>query len=208
MSVPSLLTILLGIVVFGGGLYLLARTVRPWRGGDQVLVVFLAVVVSVLGLAIGWLGLTLNTETAAPQASVPQPTAVVPPTETAPPPAAPPTVQPPQVSPVPTIAVTTPVATPPPPTVVAPLPTAAATPNPYSTLLAQAREYERRAAAATTRADQLASLRQAEVIARSLLASNPCEYSLQELFIRICRRLSLLDPAAAACTNAPACSSG
>ena len=124
MSVPSLLTILLGVVVFGGGLYLLARTVRPWRGGDQVLVVFLAVVVSVLGLAIGWLGLTLNTETAAPQASVPQPTVAVPvavpPTETAPPPAAPPTVQPPQVSPVPTIAVTTPVATPPPPTVVAP----------------------------------------------------------------------------------------
>ncbi len=208
MSVPSLLTILVGIILFGGGLVLLARVVRPWRGGDQVLVVFLAVVVSVLGLAIGWLGITLNTESTAPQPSVPQPTATAPalPTSTAPPATARPTVLPPRVSPVPTIVLTTPRPTPPPPTVAAPAPTATA--SSFSVLLTQARSYEEQAANATNRADQLSHLKQAEVRARALLASNPCEYTLQALFIRICRTLSLLDPAAAACANAPICASG
>ncbi len=213
MSIPSLLTILAGILLFGGGLVMLARVVRPWRGGDQVLLVFLAVVISVLGLAIGWLGITLgteSTETAAPQPTVmPQPTAVPPqPTSTAPPVTPRPTVPPPQVTPLPTLVVTAPRPTTPPPATPAPAPAATATANPYDTLLAQARSYAEQADAATSAADKLRHLRNAEVIARSLLASNPCEYTLQALFIRICRQLSVLDPAAAACANAPACSSG
>ena len=194
--------------LFGGGLVLLARVVRPWRGGDQVLLVFLAVVVSVLGLAIGWLGITLgneSTETAAPQPTVTQPTAAPPlPTSTAPPATARPTVLPPQVTPIPTIVVTAPRPTTPPPAAQAP----SATAGPVESLVNKARELEEQAVAATNPADKLRHLRSAEVIARSLLASDPCEYSLQELFIRICRKLSLLDPAAAACANAPACSSG
>ena len=208
MSVPSLLTILVGVILFGGGLVLLARVVRPWRGGDQVLVVFLAVVVSVLGLAIGWLGISLGsegTETATPQPTVSQPTAAPPqPTNTAPLPTVRPTVLAPQVTPIPTLVVTAPRPTTPPPAV----PAATATLSPVEALVKEARKSEEQAVAATNPADRLQHLRKAEAIARSLLANNPCEYSLQELFIRICRKLSLLDPAAAACANAPACSSG
>lgn len=207
MSIPSLLAIVVGVIVLGGGLVMLARVVRPWRGGDQVLLVFLALVISVLGLAIGWLGISLRaegTETAPPQPTVSLPTAVPPqPASTAPPP----TVQPPQVTPIPTLVVTAPRPTTPPPPA-SPVPAATATLSPVQKLIQDARLAEEQAVAATNPADQLRHLRSAEAIARSLLANNPCEYSLQELFIRICRKLSLLDPAAAACANAPACSSG
>lgn len=204
MSIPSLLAIVVGVIVLGGGLVMLARVVRPWRGGDQVLLVFLALVISVLGLVIGWLGITLrveSTETATPQPTVSLPTAVPPqPTSTAPPPARP-TVQPPQVTPIPTLVVTAPRPTTPPPP-------ATATLSPVQALIEEARRAEERAVEATNPADQLRHLRGAKAIAQSLLASNPCEYSLQQLFIRICRKLSLLDPAAAACANAPTCTSG
>ena len=179
---------------------------------DQVLLVFLAVVVSVLGLAIGWLGITLgaeSTDTGAqqPQPTVSQPTAVPPqPTSTVPPPTARPTVQTPQVTPIPTLVVTAPRPTTPPPAT--PVPAATATLSPVQALIEEARRAEERAVEATNPADQLRHLRGAKAIAQSLLANNPCEYSLQELFIRICRKLSLLDPAAAACANAPICSSG
>ncbi len=209
MPVPSLLAIAAGVILFGGGLLMLARVVRPWRGGDQVLLVFLAVVISVLGLAVGWLGITLSTadtETAAPQPTVAQPTAAPPqPISTVPPPATvPPTVPAPQVTPIPTLVVTAPRPTTPPP----PAPAATATLTSVQRLIEEARKSEEQAVAATNPADQLRHLRGARAIALSLLANNPCEYSLQELFIRICRKLSLLDPAAAACANAPACSSG
>ena len=213
MSTTTLLTILLGVILFGGGLLMLARVVRPWRGGDQVLLVFLAVVISVLGLAVGWLGITLSTEdteTAAPQPqpTVVQPTAAPPqPISTVPPPAtARPTVQTPQVTPIPTLVVTAPRPTTPPPAT--PAPAATATLSPVQKLIQDARQAEERAVEATNPADQLRHLRGAKAIAQSLLANNPCEYSLQELFIRICRKLSLLDPAAAACANAPTCTSG
>ncbi len=210
MSIPSLLAIVVGVILFGGGLVMLARVVRPWRGGDQVLLVFLAVVISVLGMAIGWLGITLgaeSTETVAPQVAptVSQPTAIPPQPTNTPPPTARPEVQAPQVTPIPTLVVTAPRPTTPP---AAPAPAATATLSPVESLVKKARELEEQAVAATNPADKLRHLREAEVIARSLLANNPCEYSLQELFIRICRKLSLLDPAAAACANAPACSSG
>lgn len=211
MSIPSLLAIVVGVIVFGGGLVMLARVVRPWRGGDQVLLVFLALVISVLGLAIGWLGITLRaegTETATPQPTVSLPTAVPPqPTSTAPPPPARPTVQTPQVTPIPTLVVTAPRPTTPPPPA-SPVPAATATPSLIQGLIQDARQAEERAVEATNPADQLRHLRRAEAIARSLLANNPCEYSLQELFTRICRKLSLLDPAADPCANAPACTSG
>ena len=103
---------------------MLARVVRPWRGGDQVLIVFLAAVVCVLGLAIGRLGFTLGTEPTTPQLTVSQPTTPPQPVSTATPAAVSPTVRPPVVSPIPTAAATTPLPTPP-PTVAAPLPTAA-----------------------------------------------------------------------------------
>ncbi len=210
MSILSLLAIVVGVIVLGGGLVMLARVVRPWRGGDQVLLVFLALVISVLGLAIGWLGITLRaegTETATPQPTVSLPTAVPPqPTSTAPPPPARPTAQPPQVTPIPTLVVTAPRPTTPPPAT--PAPAATATPSLIQGLIQDARQAEERAVEATNPADQLRHLRRAEAIARSLLANNPCEYSLQELFIRICRKLSLLDPAADPCANAPACTSG
>ena len=211
MSIPSLLAIVVGVIVLGGGLVMLARVVRPWRGGDQVLLVFLALVISVLGLAIGWLGITLRaegTETATPQPTVSLPTAIPPqPTSTAPPPPARPTAQLPQVTPIPTLVVTAPRPTTPPPPAT-PAPAATATLTSVESLIAKAREHEEQAVAATNPADKLRHLRSAEVFARSLLANNPCEYSLQELFIRICRKLSLLDPAADPCANAPACTSG
>lgn len=211
MSIPSLLAIVVGVIVLGGGLVMLARVVRPWRGGDQVLLVFLALVISVLGLAIGWLGITLRaegTETATPQPTVSLPTAIPPqPTSTAPPPPARPTAQPPQVTPIRTLVVTAPRPTTPPPPAT-PAPAATATLTSVESLIAKAREHEEQAVAATNPADKLRHLRSAEVFARLLLANNPCEYSLQELFIRICRKLSLLDPAADPCANAPACTSG
>ena len=104
--------------------------------------------------------------------------------------------------------VSQPTTPPQPPTVAAPLPAATATLSPVEALVKEARKSEEQAVAATNPADRLQHLRKAEAIARSLLASNPCDYTLQELFIRICRKLSLLDPAAAACANPPVCISG
>ena len=104
--------------------------------------------------------------------------------------------------------VSQPTTPPQPPTVTAPLPAATATLSPVEALVKEARKSEEQAVAATNPADRLQHLRKAEAIARSLLASNPCDYTLQELFIRICRKLSLLDPAAAACANPPVCISG
>ena len=201
------LTLLAGILLFGGGLVLLARLVRSWRGGDQVLLVFLAGVVSVLGLATGWLGILVSTDRLSPAITDSQPTAPASPTNTVSLPTARPSLPPPRVSAIPTLITATPRPTPSlPPTTEASSPTAST--SPFVVFLAQARSYEEQAANASNPEDQIAYLRQAEAVARALLASNPCEYTLQTLFVRICRRLSLLDPSANPCGNAATCSSG
>ena len=214
------LRLLAGSVLLVGGIALLIYSVRAWQRGEALLPAVLGVVATVLGLVTGTVGLMARDTQVASPPVIPTPSAPVllataqPTATTRPLPSFTPRPPPPTpIAPLPTMVVGTPTASPQPPAVSSPAAVAThvirGSPTPlgqiYAALVTQAQAYYERAKQAQRADEQDALLRQAQAIARALLASNPCEYTFQALHSQICRDLDLLGVGNEACAGAPAC---